>query len=386
MALVNFRKKLLEPVKGSEWADTMVLNPAIIKDKNTGKIHMLFRATGPYAKARLAEKPLPYPIFLGYAYSTDGQNFRFNTENPALAPALKYTEEEMYIMGNKGEKVVNYANGCIEDPRLFYIGDQVYLTVACRMFPPGPYWEHDDPAQCMPAWGIRDENPFNTQDNPTVTVLYSVDLKALENEDFENAFTYITNLTNPKYGQDRDVILLDRKIKVKDKMCYVMLHRPVTPNKYPDITETRPSVFISAAENFEDFQCDNVVDRRLLLAPSEDWQSNRIGVSTQSVRLNDSDYLICYHGKKDDESGYGQSFFVLTLKENELPFISKICQEKLIAQEADFEMPHLFKIPCVFFTGMIEHNGNLLIPYGAADEFVGLMEINYEELKKILAI
>ena len=32
----------------------------------------------------------------------------------------------------KGEKVPNYTNGCIEDPRLFWVEGECYCTAACR--------------------------------------------------------------------------------------------------------------------------------------------------------------------------------------------------------------------------------------------------------------
>ncbi len=59
-----------------------------------------------------------------------------------------------------GKEVVNYANGCIEDPRLFEFEEDIYLSAACRAFPPGPYWEYDDPLQCMPDWVTSESYVF----------------------------------------------------------------------------------------------------------------------------------------------------------------------------------------------------------------------------------
>ena len=70
--IVMWRKKLLSPVEGSDWASEMVLNPAIIEDPKTKRIHMIFRATGPSEKDGLEGESIPYPIYLGYAYSDDG--------------------------------------------------------------------------------------------------------------------------------------------------------------------------------------------------------------------------------------------------------------------------------------------------------------------------
>lgn len=374
--IVEWRKNILSPVKGSQWASEMVLNPAIIRDPKTNKIHMLFRASGPCSAKAIPGKPLPYPIFLGYGVSEDGSNFTFDLKTPALSPAVYYEKEKMILPGGK----INFANGCLEDPRLMIIDGVCYLTVACRMFPPGPYWEKDDPLQCMPEWAKDDGNPYGTADNPTVTVLYRVDLDALGQKDYGNAFEYVTNLTNPIYGQDRDVVFFSKRMMVNGSLCYVMIHRPVTPDRYPGITESRPSMFIAAAKDFSDFAADRCVERKLLLAPFMNWQENRIGASAPPLELDGGRWLLNYHGKQDDIHGYGQSFMTFIEKENALPEIEKICNEKLIVNTESFEQPSKFGIPCIFNTGMVSYDGGLLISYGAADENVGLMKINLSTL------
>ena len=380
--IVLWRKKLLSPVENSYWASEMVLNPAIIEDPKTKRIHMLFRATGPCPQARIEGEPMPYPIFLGYGYSDDGENFTFDLENPALSPALNYEKEKIYLTNYKGEKVPDFTNGCLEDPRLFFVDDVCYMTVACRMFAPGAYWKTDGTGgACIPKWANnKEENPFGTHLNPTVTVLYKVDLDELSNKNYKKAFTYITNLNNPKYGEDRDVVFFSKKMMVDGKECYVMLQRPVTPDTYPEFTATKPSMVISAAENFEDFATDNNVKRRLILSPTEPWQDERVGASVPPLEIGEGRWLLNYHGKKDDIEGYGQSFMIFKKVENDIPVIEKISLEKMIGCEAEFEKPSRFTIPCVFFTGMIFHKGDLLVSYGAADERVGLLKIDYKKL------
>ena len=44
---------VIEPKRGCDWADTMVLNPALFLDDDGRTIHMLFRATGPWPKKNL---------------------------------------------------------------------------------------------------------------------------------------------------------------------------------------------------------------------------------------------------------------------------------------------------------------------------------------------
>lgn len=381
-SIVKWRKKLLSPIKGSDWASEMVLNPAMILDPNTSKIHMLFRATGPYSAALLPGKPMPFPIFLGYGFSENGYDFQFDLTKPALAPQLCYDKDKIRIVNKCNLDVVDYANGCIEDPRLQFIEGICYMTVACRMFPPGPYWEKDDPVQCMPEWAKGDENPYGTQRNPTVNVLYRVNLHSLECGDYENAFEYITHLTNPYYGEDRDVVFFPKRMMVNGELCYIMLHRPVCPNNYSGIEETRPSMFIAAAKEFADFATDHCVERKLIMSPTQAWQENRVGASTPPIDVGDGYWLLNYHGKQNDEIGYGQSFMLFKEQENSMPVVDQICEDKLISVEADFEHPSKFKTPCVFFTGMVKHEEDLLISYGAADEHVGIMKVDYQKLMR----
>ena len=53
---------VVEPKAGCDWADTMVLNPALVLDEDGKTIHMLFRATGPWPEKNL--KGLSNPLVL----------------------------------------------------------------------------------------------------------------------------------------------------------------------------------------------------------------------------------------------------------------------------------------------------------------------------------
>ena len=384
--IVLERRLMLTPMKDINWADTMVLNPAIIKDPKTGRIHMLVRVSGPYEQKRIEGKPLPYPIFIAYAWSDDGgETFEYDWERPCLSPKIEYEKDKILIKNGRGEMIPDYTNGCIEDPRLFWVEGECYCSVACRMFPAGPYWDHDEPTQCSPDWVTTDENPYGTQKNQTVTSLYKVDLDALAKKDYENAFTYITYITPVTNGEDRDVFFFPKRMKIDGKDMLVMLHRPHHPDGFEGITETRPSIMMSAAEDFYSI-ADNAVKRKVLYAPTEWWQEEKVGGSTPPLPLGNGEWLFNYHGKQDNVNGYAQSFMILKEKENDFPEITHICKEKWIVDEADFEKPSgsKFKTPCVFFTGLIEHNDELLVSYGAADQNVGLMRLDYKKLMEEL--
>ena len=379
--IVFNRKCILGPVADCPFASEMVLNPAIIKDPDTERIHMLIRVSGPSPEKRLEGKLLPFPIYFAYAWSDDGgESFEFDLERPALAPTVEYEVDKLWITDGKGNKVPNYANGCIEDPRLFWIEGECHVAIAGRTFPPGPYWIHDDPVQCMPEWALREDSPIGNQGNVTTTVLYKVDLKALASRDYDNAFKYVTDLTDPAMGEDRDVFIFPEKMKIDGKMQYVMIHRPHHPDNYEGITEGRPSIVISAAEDLYSF-AKGATRRKVLYAPELDWQDEKVGGSTSPISLGGGEWLFNFHGKKDAVEGYGQSFMILKEQENDFPEITHLYPKKWVVNEADFEAPHKFKTPCVFFTGIIEKDENtLLVSYGAADEYAAIMELDYKKI------
>jgi beta-1,2-mannobiose phosphorylase / 1,2-beta-oligomannan phosphorylase len=383
LPFVHSKQLVFEPQPGSPWADEMVLNPAIIQDAKTDRIHMLFRATGPWTEKQLPGKPLPYPIFLGYAYSDDsGKTWHPDFSQPALKPALEYDIEKMYIKDTQGNQVVNYANGCVEDPRLFYLEDKCYVIVACRMLPPGPYWIHDDPIQCSPDWIKTEKNPFGkaAKENVTCNVLYQVNLEALSNGTYDQAFQYVTQLTNHEYGENRDVLLFPEKLLINGKSQYVCLHRPYTPNLYPGFDQvTIPSIMICAADSLESLHQEET-SQTLVASPLFDWEVNRIGGSTPPLRISEKEWLLNYHGKQGSEVGYTQSFMILEEQSEGLPIVKHRCPDRLLIADQPWEMPHKFKTPCVFTTGMIDLGEDYLLSYGAADEKVGICRITKQAL------
>ena len=380
---IHSKRMILEPVKDSPWASEMVLNPAIIRDNKTGRIHMLFRATGPWPQKKVAEKPLPYPIFLGYGWSDDeGETWEFDIDRPALIPKIEYDVDKIYVKDYKGRKTVNNANGCIEDPRLFYFENECYVIAACRMFPPGPYWEHDEPTQCAPDWISTEVNPFGkaASENVTVNVLFKVDLEMLAKKQYDIAFEYVTSLTNSMFGEDRDVLIFPERLIINGVKKIVMLHRPFNPSEYPLVKkEIKPSIMICAADSFEDFS-NAELHTEVLAVPIFEWEKNRIGGSTPPIRINEREWLLCYHGKQDSKVGYTQSFMILEEQRTGMPKVNHRCPDRLITADQDWEQPKKFTTLCVFITGMIEINGSLLVSYGAADEKVGILNIDLDAL------
>lgn len=377
------KRHLLSPKFGCDWADKMVLNPAMIRDPGSpGTIHMLFRASGPWPRAAQPGRPLPYPIFIGYGVSHDhGDTWSFDFSRPALAPRLDDKRDDFERNSFRGGKMFDYANGCIEDPRLFYFEDKLYLSVACRAFAPGPYWEHDDPVQCMPDWAHDPALGTAVVQNSTVTMLYQVDLAKLAARQYEKAFSAVAPLHQPDVSDDRDVMLFPRRLKIGGEDKIVCLHRPKHPWHYEIGKKLKaPSIFLAAADDLSDFyrgKAESIV----LAKPEFAWEANRIGASWAPLEIRPGLWLLPYHGKQDDQIGYTQSFMVLRENGSLRLTVERRRSDRLWYADEPWELAGDFTIPCLFTcSGVLLDDGRLLMGYGAADAQIGLFEVDFMQL------
>ena len=384
MSVDFIRRKILAPNENCPWAEKMVLNPAMISDPDDDNIiYMLFRSTGAWHEAQIDGKPAPYPIFLGFGVSHNGgKDWDFDFSRPAMIPRLEYDEQKFRLQSFRNGKMADYANGCIEDPRLFYFENELYLTVACRAFPPGPYWEHDDPVQCMPDWAFdKSKYPPSITENRTVTLLYKVDFNELKKRNYENSFEFITPLHQGDISDDRDVVLFPRRLKINGKERIVCIHRPKEPWNYEIGKNCKaPSIFLALGDDFSDF-ADGKAEEYLFAVPEYEWEANRIGASCTPIELEKGKWLLPYHGKQDDTVGYTQSFMILEEQNEGLPKIIKRPAKRLFFAEKDWELEGDFTIPCVFTCSMLmRKNGRILFGYGAADRVVGIAECDFDSL------
>lgn len=387
LALPEFRTldaPVLSPRPGIPWADTMLLNPAIIDEPGSARLHMLFRATGPWPVAQRPGLPLPFPIFLGYSYSDDdGLTWTPDFSRPALAPALAdATPDTIRIRNRAGDLVVNHANGCIEDPRLFRLDGTLYCTTACRMFAPGPYWEHDEPMQCAPEWARTGAHKLGpaASENLTVTVLWQVDLAALKAGRYENAFSYVCRLSDPARGDNRDVFLLPRKLTIGGRAQYTCLHRPFAPGKFgPEFASLPPAIFLAVADHLEDLATDRAT-HRLVARSLFTWEGNRVGASWVPLDLGDGEWLLPYHAKQDAIVGYTQSFMILKEGPDGWPEVTHRCPDRLHYARKRWELEGRFKTPCVFTCGGLVRGTDLIMSYGAADNFAGIAWCDFAHL------
>jgi len=386
--ILKFEKRFLfGPNPNSDWGCKMVLNPAMIQDPADSKmIHMLFRATGPGPAScfRVPGKPLPYPIFLGYAVSRDeGTTWEYDWSCPAFAPGLKQKLDELMATDSFGRRMFDYHNGCIEDPRLFFFEDKLYMTVACRAFPPGPYWEYDDPVQCMPdvIRKIADQYGKAVAKNTTVSLLYEVDLEALKAHRYDEAFTFVAPLHQPDISDDRDVMFFPRRLEINGRQKIACLHRPKTPWKYEaGKTVTAPSIFMAVGDSFADF-FDGLAEEFVFAVPEFPWEADRVGASWPPIEIEKGLWLFPYHGKQDEVVGYTQSFMLLRETGLEIPKIIVRPSERLLYASEKWELEGEFSTPCIFTcSGILRRDRTLLMAYGAADSKVGLASVNFDDL------
>lgn len=375
---------VLRPPRGVPWAETMVLNPTVISETDSSRLHMLFRASGPWQQGARPGQPPPFPIFLGYACSDDGGlTWDADWSRPALAPALQTEPDKIVIRNRDGDLVTNYANGCIEDPRLFRLEGKIYCTTACRIFPPGPYWLKDDPMQCAPAWAADKATALGRAalENVTVSVLWEVDLSALGARDYDKAFTYVTHLTDPELGDNRDVMLFPEKVRQNGQHVFLCLHRPAQAGHYdPPLAGSAPSIFVASARRLGDFPTA-LAKHRLLAQPEFWWEKNRIGASWGPLALGGNRWLLPYHGKLDQMVGYTQSFMILDLAEDGWPQVVHRCPERMMQASRPWELDGLFSTPCVFTCGgSLLPDGRLVMTYGAADTVAGAAWVEFGAL------
>lgn len=373
---------VLSPQPEVPWADTMLLNPSIIADPNSDRLHMLFRATGPWPQAQSPGCPLPYPIFLGYAFSDDeGANWTADYSKPALAPTLADTPEDMRVIARDGRSLMNHANGCVEDPRLFWLEDTLYVSVASRMFAPGPYWEHDEPLQCAPTWATQTDHSLGraARENLSVTVLYEVDLPKLSSGEYAAAFTYVTHLSDPERGDNRDVFLFPQKLRIEGRERFALLHRPFEPTSYGASPDTPPCIYCSAADRIEDLPTQ-AASHQLLARSEIPWEGNRVGASWVPLPLANGEWLVPYHAKQDDVIGYTQSFLITGPGNQGWPEVRHRCPDRLLYASEPWHLEGRFTTPCVFTCGGIVHGDDLVMSYGAADTTAGIARVNYQEL------
>lgn len=328
---MKFTKYIKNPIlkanPENKWEELCVLNPAVIFNDADQKYYMLYRAAG---------NDKTHLIHIGLAISSDGINFVRQSNKPLIS----------------GDSNGLDAGGC-EDPRLIKLGDYFYLTYASRPFPPGQYWRED-----------KQYFGFQPKFGPKVLTYNNTLTHLAISKDLIN-WKKLGPITDANFD-DRDVVIFPEMINGK----FYMLSRGMERcgDNYPN---KNPAIWISSSNDL--LHWDNY---SLLLKGEEAWEDTKIGASTPPIKTKDG-WLVLYHGVSSKDGAYRVGAILLDLV-NPTKIIGRT-KQFLMEPETDFESNGYYN-GCVFPTGIVRKNDDLLIYYGAGDKVICLASINENEL------
>ncbi|MET4082251.1 putative GH43/DUF377 family glycosyl hydrolase [Pedobacter sp. UYP30] len=150
---------------------------------------------------------------------------------------------------------------------------------------------------------------------------------------------------------NKDCALFSQKIKGK----FYALHRPSSVDLGGN--------YIWLAESSNGYEWGN--HQCLLKTRKNSWDSRRVGGGAAPIKT-DHGWLSIYHGA-DDSHRYCLGAFLMDL-ENPSKVIAR-SKDPIMEPQADYEL-HGFFGQVIFTNGHIIHGDELIIYYGAADEFV----------------
>ena len=166
--------------------------------------------------------------------------------------------------------------------------------------------------------------------------------------------------------ENKDVVLFPEKIGGQ----YYALHRPVGATRF-----TRPEIWLGTSPDLIHWG-----HHEQLLGGSETWDIGRIGAGTPPLRTPEG-WLEVYHGnsKREEDIGIGAYAGGLLLLDLNDPRRIIGRSGAVLLPETEYECEGF--VPNVIFpTGIVAHNDNLLVYYGGADTFVGVVEFSMRDV------
>jgi predicted GH43/DUF377 family glycosyl hydrolase len=311
---------IIEP-RGDDWEAVATFNcAALYRD---GKIHVLYRAVGDYAR---------YASYLGYAVFDADMNLLKRPEEPIFSPDIKLWEMS------------------IEDARLTEIEGEVYMTYVVTPTPAPP-------GAVRRRLGIPKPQQAHAR-----TALAKVEgLGEPGDLHFERL-----GIITPYDAAERDVVLFPEKIRGQ----YAAVHRPanwVGPG-YP---VERPSIWFA----FLDGLPGRMYGHKVIMRPEQPWEAKKIGAGPPPIKT-DKGWLLIYHGV-DQNHVYRAGAALLDLEE---PWqVIARTKEPILEPEEPYEIEG--DVPNVVFPeGAVVIEDELLVFYGGADKVCCLATVKLDDL------
>jgi len=323
----------MEPSE-KKWESRAVLNPTVIKEKNTE--HMFYRAVD---KKKISS--------IGYARIENNKIERF--DNPILSPTKKYEK--------KG----------IEDPRITKIKNKYYLLYTAF-----------DGTDARIAYAVsKNLKDWEKQGIISPNISARQAQKIVKIKTYKDKWKHQEIIGSRVSLWDKDAVLFPEKINNK----FVMLHRFM-----PDIQIVKFDSFSQLKE--ENFWRDYIKnlgedEDKVSLYRRYEWEEEHIGAGATPIKTKKG-WLLIYHGVESNE----QDFFTKALSKtlyNVHGFLHKLRNKRLpliyplFSPKYDWEKQGDIN-NVIFPEGAVIDKKILKIYYGCSDSRIGLAEVNFKEL------
>jgi predicted GH43/DUF377 family glycosyl hydrolase len=223
-----------------------------------------------------------------------------------------------------------------------------------------------DPAMPYEEFGVEDPRITKIQDTYYITYVavsrHGVSTALASTRDFKT-FTRHGIIFHP---ENKDVVLFPEKIRDE----YVALHRPNPASPF-----SKPEMWIATSGDLCYWG-----NHQPFLGGTEAWDIGRIGGGTPPIRTARG-WLEIYHGnnKREEDAGIGTYSAGALLMDLENPRYITGRLPQMFVPETEYEREG-FVPNVVFPTGIVQQDDRLLVYYGAADTFTGLVEFSMKEL------
>jgi len=300
MKLIRFGgNPILKKIKNHDW-EKYVYNPGAIFLED--KIHIIYRAMGKDKVSRF-----------GYASTKDGFHIDERVDEPIFVP-----------VGEFEEKVVEFRNSGVEDPRLVRIGNRIYMTYAA------------------------------VNGRVSYIALASINVK-----DFLNK-----NWKWKRHGilfpdcDGRNAVLFPKKIK----------------NRFVLYPRFKPDIFVSYSKDLKNW----TKPKRIMKPRKGMWDDLKIGAGAPPI-LTEKGWVLIYHGVQATRKGniYRVGLALIDLENPEkILFRSEKPILEPVKKYERFGQVNNVVFPC----GAVVLNKKLFVYYGGADSVVCVATANLSKL------